>query len=759
LTGPAVGPEDGLLWFGGEIVRSVRDWLLARDGSLRATRRAARTAIVMPALFAVGFQVIGNPTVATFAAFGSFAMLLLADFGGTLLERLAAQVSLVAVGCLLISLATLVSGNPWVAAVAMLGVAFLVLFAGVVSSALAAASTSILLSFILPVAVPGGPAALPDRLLGWLLAGVVSVPAVILLWPAPRSEPLRAAAAGACRQLSARLTAEVARWHGDKGEDVEAAVARSDAAVADLRATFLATPYRPSGLTTAARAVVRLVDELVWLNVILENAAAIRHQPADPTVGEVKSAAAVLLDHAGRELSLRQSPQDSLQDHLGDLVHARRAMEAAALESVELPHGARFTAELVASLGPSFRAQELSYAITAIAANIEITTAAEGRTWWQKLLGRQPRGLDGPIASAQERALAHVEPHSVWLRNSVRGAIALAGAVLVADLSGAQHSFWIVLGTLSVLRSNALSTGENAVRGLVGTTIGFAIGGVLVLLLGTSHLLLWALLPIAILAAGIAPAVSFTAGQAGFTVTLLILFNIISPAGWQVGLVRIEDVAIGCAVSLIVGTLFWPRGATGVLRRALTETYAECAAYLRIAVEIGTAPGGSRMEAQTAASRAAAAGRRLDDAFREYLAERGRKRLSLAEVAALLTGVAGLRLTAQAVSDLWSGDEPAHVDVPRAQLEVIVLTERVTNWFAAMAQAMTGAGTVPRALPRDVAADRRLVEALAQDLKSVAATDTSVQAHTVRLVWISDHVDNARRLQDLVEQPARTAAD
>ena len=713
----------------------------------------------MPTLFAIGLHVIGDPTVATFAAFGSFAMLLLADFGGTLLERLTAQASLVAVGCVLITLATLASGNPWVSAAAMFVVGFLVLFAGVVSSVLAAASTSILLSFILPVALPGGPAAIPDRLLGWLLAGAVSLPAVTLLWPAPRSEPLRAAAAEASRQLSARLTAEVAHVHGEEGEDVEAAIARSDAAVGALRATFLATPYRPSGLTTATRAVVRLVDELVWLSVILDNAAALRRGPADPTVREVKSAAAVLLDHAGKELSLGAPPQDSLREHLDDLVHARREMEAVALQMVEPPSDAGFADELVGSLAPSFRAQELSYAVTAVAANVDIASAAERRPWWRKLLGRQPRGVDGPFASAQERALAHVELHSVWLRNSVRGAIGLAGAVLIADLSGAQHSFWIVLGTLSVLRSNALSTGQNAVRGLVGTTIGFVIGGILVVLVGTSHALLWSLLPIAILAAGIAPAVSFTAGQAGFTVTLLVLFNIISPAGWEVGLVRIEDVAIGCAVSLVVGTLFWPRGATGLLRRALTETYTECAAYLRSAVETATAPGGSPVETQTAATRAAAAGRRLDDAFREYLAERGRKHLSLAEVASLLTGVAGLRLTAQAVSDLWSNNRTAPLDVPRAQLEVIVLTERVTNWFAAMAHAMTSAGTVPRALSRDGAADGRLVEALAQDLESRAAPDAAVRAQTVRLVWTSDHVDTARRLQALVEQPARTAAD
>jgi uncharacterized membrane protein YccC len=758
LTGRTRRTEDDLLRAGGEIVRRIREWLLARDGSLRATRRAARTAIVMPALFAVGSQVVGNPAVATFAAFGSFAMLMLADFGGTLGERLASQASLVAVGCVLISIATVVSRNPWLAASAMFVVGFLVLFAGVVSSALAAASTSILLSFILPVTAAASPAAIPDRLFGWLLAGVVSIPAVTLLWPAPRSEPLRDAAADACRQLSARLTAEVASRHGEDGEDVELAVGRSDAAVAHLRTTFLATPYRPSGLTTAARAVVRLVDELIWLSVILDNAAVIRRRPADPTVRDVKVAAAVLLDHAGKALSLREPPEDSLQDHLDDLAHARRAMGVAARDIVPLPRGHRSAEGLVASLGPSYRAQELSSAVAGIAENIAITTAAEERPWWRKLLGRRPRGLEGPIAAAQERALAHVEPHSVWLRNSARAAIALAGAVLIAYASGAQHSFWIVLGTLSVLRSNALSTGQSALRGLVGTTIGFAVGGVLVLLLGTNTVLLWVALPVAILAAGIAPAVSFAAGQAGFTVTLLILFNIISPAGWQVGLVRVEDVAIGCAVSLLVGTLFWPRGAAGVLRQALTEAYAGCAAYLRIAVESGTAPDGSRIEADEAASRAAAAARRLDDAFRQYLAERGHKRLSLAEVAALLTGVAGLRLTAQAVSDLWSGNKPTRIDVPRAQLEVIVLTERVTNWFAAMAQAMTGSGAVPRALGRDGTTGQRLVEALEEDLGTVVAPDDSVRGHTVRLVWTSDHVDTARRLQMLVEAPARTVA-
>lgn len=205
-------------------------------------------------------------------------MLLFADFGGTLAERPAAQIALIATGCVLICGATLASTNAWVAAVAMLVVGFGVLFAGVVSSVLATATTSVLLSFILPVATPAPPSAVPDRLAGWLLAGAVSLPAIALLWPAPRREPLRDAAAEACRRLSERLTVEAARTGDGANASVAQAVARSDAAVAALRAAFLATPYRPSGLTTAARAVVRLVDKVLWLDVILTSAAVARRR-------------------------------------------------------------------------------------------------------------------------------------------------------------------------------------------------------------------------------------------------------------------------------------------------------------------------------------------------------------------------------------------------------------------------------------------------------------------------------------------------
>ena len=62
-------------------------WLKGHDPEYDALRRAVRTAVVVPIVFAFVDKVIGNPAMATFAAFGSIAMLLLVDFSGPIRDR------------------------------------------------------------------------------------------------------------------------------------------------------------------------------------------------------------------------------------------------------------------------------------------------------------------------------------------------------------------------------------------------------------------------------------------------------------------------------------------------------------------------------------------------------------------------------------------------------------------------------------------------------------------------------------------------
>jgi hypothetical protein len=721
----------------------------------------------MPATFAIGDAVIANPVVATFAAFGSFAMLLLVDFTGTIRDRVLAQSSLVVACAVLICLGTLASRWTVVATVAMAIVGFAILFSGVVSSVLAGATTSLLLAFILPVSLPGPVSSIPDRVIGWGMAGAVSILAVSLLWPSPVRNPVRSAAIVACRALADRLRAEIAWVTSELTPDSEAAhraaVVKGDAAVEALQKTFFATPFRPTGLTTAARAVVRLVDELRWLDAIVLHSTPRRHPPhANPAVCQVKLRAADVLGAAGDLLERTAGDRGPLHDAVESMNAALAALEretTSTLPEITAGDGDRAQA-VVSALDPSFRAQELSFVVAQIAANTDFAAAAERRHWVERLLGRQPPGFRGPLAAAQERAGAHVERHSLWLQNSLRAASALALAVLIAELSGVQHAFWVVFGTLSVLRSNALSTGQNVVRALAGTTAGFIVGGALVALIGTNTAVLWVLLPIVVLFAGLAPAtISFAAGQAAFTLTLLILFNIIAPAGWKIGLVRVEDIALGTAVSLAVGLLFWPRGAASALGKALSEAYADSAHYLADAVAYGLdccdGSGPPAPPPRQQAAQAAAASRRLDDTFRTYLTERGAKPLPLAEVTSLVTGVAGVRLAADAVLGLWDGGGRVSAgDRSAARRELQAAAEHMTGWYDRFAASLADGEPVPEPLAPDDVADGRLVDAVEHDLRD---DDGHASATGVRVIWTGDHLDAVRRLQGMLVEPARSA--
>jgi uncharacterized membrane protein YccC len=767
-------------------------WLGRHDRDYAALRRAGRTAIVMPGLFALGDKVMGNPEVATFGAFGAFAMLLLVDFGGPMSERLQAEAALVVVGAAGICIATLASAEPWLAAAAMTVVGFLVLFAGVVSSTLTGAATALLLAFILPVSVPAPASAVPGRLAGWGLAGVTSLIAIAALWPAPDRDHLRAAAIDACTALADRLRTQIAFLLADGDQqltaDRERAAARAEEAAESLQRTFLATPYRPNGLRTSVRMITRLVAELGWLNLVVIKSAHLRAGVvvSQPAIA-VKAAAAAVLERGAELLAVGGGSGYDLQAALTDLSaaltrledHAAAELPARPAVAGGLPAGGAAAdgagsatgaaagqvdhgTMLVSALDPAFRAQEVGFAVSLIGRTIRLAAAADRRSWPQRMLGRQPEGLPGTLSAVEERAAAHVEPHSVWLRNSVRGAAGLGLAVLIARLTGVQHSFWVVLGALSVLRSNALSTGQDSLRALAGTVAGLVVGAGLLAVIGTDATALWIVLPIAVLLAGVAPAaISFAAGQAAFTLTLVILFNLIQPAGWRVGLLRLEDIALGCAVSVVVGLLLWPRGASAALRQALSDAYADSAAYLFAAVEFGTLRCSSQGPAPAVpvaqASRAAAADRRLDDAFRAYLAERGPKPVSLADVARLVSGAGGVRLAAGAVLDLWRRDQTkAAADRSAACGEILQALTRLRSWYDDLASSLVS-GQQPRdALPYDQAADARLIEAVRLDL---GGGDSDAAATAVRLVWTGDHLDAARRLQAMIVPAARAASE
>jgi uncharacterized membrane protein YccC len=736
-------------------------WLRGHDPALAATRRAGRTALVMPALFALCTQVVHSVPMATFASFGAFAMLLMVEYTGPIVQRLRAHIGLGAAWAVLVCLGTLTARVTWLAVLCTVAAGFLVLFSGVVSSVLASSATPLLLAFILPVTNPVPLGQLPARLAGVGLATATAMLAISLLWPRSSTDPLSAPAARVCRAVAAQLLADASVLARDENAPSvkQCRVTANTAAEAEaaLRKAFNATPYRPTGLSLGSRALVRLVDELTWLSAIMTESAL----PSDgaPTCDRgahvARRAAAAVLNCAADLLENSHADPEPLRAATRELRAAMAAMEDGA--TVRLPvdrpvdgteSGVR---EFLGVLDLSFRAQELGFATLQIASNVELAAEAEQRGWFAKLLGLEPGAVRQPLAAAWERGRAHVEWHSVWLHNSLRGAVGLGIAVTLANLTSAQHSFWVLLGTLSVLRSNALNTGQNALRAVTGTVVGSILGAGLLALVGHHGNVLWLLLPFAILIAGIAPAaISFAAGQAAFTVTLVILFNIGQNPDWHIVLLRIQDIALGCAVSVVVALFFWPRGAKAAMDKALAEAYADAARYLAGAV--GFALGRctsdpSPATAPTLESRqAAAAARRLDDAFRSYLAERGSKPVPLSDMTTLVTGVVGLRLAADAVLALWRRAEGVQGEPDRAQARVELLgaATRVADWYSELADSFDRYLPAPAPLARNAAAEARLVESVRRDL---ADENGQATATAVRIIWTGDHLDEARRLQ------------
>jgi hypothetical protein len=110
---------------------------------------------------------------------------------------------------------------------------------------------------------------------------------------------------------------------------------------------------------------------------------------------------------------------------------------------------------------------------------------------------------------------------------------------------------------------------------------------------------------------------------------VVVLFDLLQPQGWRLGLVRVEDIALGVGVSVVVAVLLWPRGARGQLGSALAALYRADAACLEAAFAYLLGDGNqrqvevSRRAAETEVDRAAAA-------FEVFLTERGSRTLPAA---------------------------------------------------------------------------------------------------------------------------------
>jgi uncharacterized membrane protein YccC len=623
------------------VLRHVLDRLRARDPEYDALRRALRAAIVVPIAAAVSFAIGGGSQTPLFTIFGSVALLIMVDFPGNRPARALAYCGLGFNGAVLITLGTLVAPHPWLSVALMFVLGVAVTFAGVLSEIVAAGQRATLLMFVLPACTPVGP--VPERLLGWLIALAICVPAALFLFPPRHHDDLRRHAARVCNRLADRLEGTAS------GRDVTKAMNA-------LYESFLGADYRPVALTAGSRALVRVVDDLGWLSDrITDDTGRLLGAMKDPAVRVLRDCAAVLRLPSVAERAARSA---DLRDALTEL---RSVSQGRYREDIAELLDESSDAAAVAVGRNLLNRRTIAATIAVTGRIIRNAAAADARPVWARVLGRRlPDTGAADWVMPETVAVAAITKgflatRAVVLRNSLRTGLGLALAVAVTHVFPVEHGFWVVLGAMSVLRSSALTTGTRVLRAVAGTAVGFVLGAVVIELLGVDPVVLWTLLPIVAFGSAYVPEVaSFVAGQAAFTMMVLINFNLIVPTGWQVGLIRVEDVVVGALVGIVVSVLLWPRGATAAVSKAIEEARAVGAKFLKEAVLRVT-----RGASEDATDRVIAlshegleASRTVDDAVRQYLSENGGPTDLRAPVVRAANRAIRLRAAAELIADV-----------------------------------------------------------------------------------------------------------
>jgi uncharacterized membrane protein YccC len=163
----------------------------------------------------------------------------------------------------------------------------------------------------------------------------------------------------------------------------------------------------------------------------------------------------------------------------------------------------------------------------------------------------RPGGLTGQVGSGPSDTVS-----SASMGNAVCAGAAMGLAVLIARLLGLQHPFWVVLGVAPVLSMRSIPATCTFWHQQAGTLLGFLVGVLVVASVGAHQAWYWIVLPcVVFVSVYLSSAVSFATSQAGFTAFAVVLFCILTPLQGEVGVVRIEDVFIGGAISLLVASL------------------------------------------------------------------------------------------------------------------------------------------------------------------------------------------------------------
>jgi uncharacterized membrane protein YccC len=575
----------------------------------------------MSACFLFGVHVLGNSQFAVIAAFTAAAVLGIADFSGRRAQRLRAAAATLAAGAVLLALGTVVSENTAAATVTMTVVTFVVGFSAVFSGYFAAASSAVIVFYVVATGVEGPVGLVPSREAGLAFGGALSLLAVGWLWPSRAAAESRTALAGVFRGLGGRVRQCRQPVRVREQGSVDAVAHGIGPAILEAERAISRSAWRPDGLAAPHKARMYMLEGARRMNGLLDDLPVPPDRTGAELTGPLIRQMALSLDGCATAL---ESDGRDLPD-TGVVERANAEFAAAARTCFDRSVAAGVTPDQRAAFARwYFVWQQLGWGVVLAVIHCRAMhgapLAASARSLQSDLVRTLGDG-SSPRKWAR-RARRNLNWRSVHLQNSIRLAVGLGLARLAVGVFDLQHGFWVGFATLVVIKTSAAGTRSTAVQAAVGTAIGFAASTVLITTFGVDAPVYSVVLPIVIFAGFYLPgAVSFIAGQAFFTVVIVVLFNLLKPAGWTVGLVRLEDVLVGATIGLVIGMAIWPRGAATELSGVVGRLFAAGGEYVEGRVRQLIGPGTGTSDLAGLGYRVGVAAVDAEDVFSQYLSE------------------------------------------------------------------------------------------------------------------------------------------
>ncbi|SCF24811.1 FUSC family protein [Micromonospora chokoriensis] len=561
--------------------------LRRRDPGYAVLRRAARLTLVASVVFYGCRYGAGSSVLATYGLFGTIAAGAFAQLPGPAPQRARILVISLPAVWALIAAGSLLAWSTWAAAGGMLVIGFVVAFGGVGNPRLVGWASAFQLFYILASFPPYQPDTLPQRLGGVTLAIVLLAAAEVLLWPDPVPVSYRQRLADAADGVAAFLDT-TARALTEPHPDHAGRDARRRRAY-DMVGPLDLARNPPAWAPTAAGAQDRAlrICAAALREVLAEAdrlAADIPPEPIpDLAAARLLRVGADTTRAAGRSLVPGGAPVDlgGLDAVVG---RAEAAVGAAVGQPPDVPRSCRDA--------------------TALALADQVRVFAVGA---RLATGLRLDGVDAPpglfdYARHNEWTLyrwqfrSHLAPRSAHLHSSLRLAVALAVARVAAGLLQLTHGFWVLLATLTVLRTSAADTRSALRPSVLGTVAGALVSGAVMLLVDLPIVYAVVLPVTLILAFGVGRLLGPVWQQALFTVLLTVVFAQLDPQGWRLAEARLVDVLLGAVIGVLAGVAIWPRGASHDLRHNAVHYLAASADAVEETVEavLGGAPSPQR---------------------------------------------------------------------------------------------------------------------------------------------------------------------